>query len=53
MLEVPMHFGDSWTSSSEVGDAAISVVCAAAATAGDNNKIYEGGGDDRQRNDGT
>ena len=26
-----MPFGDSWTSSSEVGDAAISVACAAAA----------------------
>ena len=53
MLEVPMPFGDSWTSSSEVGDDAISVACAATATAGDNNKIYGGGGDDRQRIDGT
>ena len=46
-VEVPMPFGDSWTSSSGggVGDAG------SVAVAGD-NKVH-GGGDDRQWNDGT
>ena len=50
-VEVPMPFGDSWTSSSagvgSGGDAG------SVGVAGDINKGHGGGGDDRQWNDGT